>query len=129
VIVKDAQTGKQIIEFTRENNLFSEMINIYKLPYYDLTWSERKLLNYEPFITIDYFNDKEIQYTVNVYQLKETNIDFLKNTETNEDVKEYSYLYSPSNSNNTYIFSLEKHNHLVGVNQGLQEIIRSVETD
>ncbi len=129
VIVKDAQTGNQLIEFTRKDDLFSEMVDIYMLPYYDLTWSERKLLNDKSFITIDYSKDKEVQYTINVYHLKETDKDFLKNTHSNEDVKEYSYLYSPNNSNNTYIFALDKHNHLVGVNQGLQEIIKKVEAE
>lgn len=128
MIVKDARTGKQIIEFTRKDDLFSEMINIYQLPYYDLTWSERKLLKHKPFRTIDYSKGREIQYTIYVYQLQETDKDFLKNTQSNEDVKNYSY-HSPGNSNNTYIFALEKHNHLVGVNPGLQKIIRKVESD
>ncbi|MGB3262226.1 hypothetical protein [Paenisporosarcina sp.] len=114
--VLDSQTDNLFIEYTDKNASFSEMVDIYKYPYYELKGTEKKLVNKVPVFVIEFLQDNAVQYKVNVYELNE---------EDKEIFKTSNYLYSPENVNATYVFALEKYPHLVGVNEGLKQILNS----
>ncbi|MCZ8538200.1 hypothetical protein M9R32_13470 [Paenisporosarcina quisquiliarum] len=112
--VQNSQTDKLLMEYTDKNASFSEMVNIYKYPYYELKGTEKKLVNKDPAFVIEFLQENSVQYKVNVYELNE---------EDKEIFKTSNYLYSPENVNDTYVFALEKYPHLVGVNEGLIQIL------
>ena len=117
--VQDSQTHKLLIEYTDKNTSFSEMVDIYKYPYYELKGTEKELVNQDPVYVIEFLQDNAVQYKVNVYKLDE---------EDKEIFKTSNYLYSPENVNDTYVFALEKYPHLVGVNEGLKQIMNGALT-
>ena len=112
--VQDSQTDKLLNQYTEKNASFSGMVDIYKYPYYELKGSEKKLVNKDPVYVIEFLQDNAVQYKLNVYELNE---------EDKEIFKTSNYLYSPENVNDTYVFALEKYPHLVGVNEGLKQIL------
>lgn len=112
--VQDSQTDKLLIEYTDKNASFSAMVDIYKYPYYELKGSKKKLVNQDPVYVIEFLQDNVVQYKVNVFELNE---------EDKEIFKTSNYIFSPENVKDTYVFSLDKYPHLVGVNEGLKEIL------
>ena len=48
IAVKDGHTKQDIVTFTNAETSFSDMVEVYDLPYYNLKWSERKLLRGRP---------------------------------------------------------------------------------
>lgn len=105
IIVKDSETDKRLFEYTSKDAFFSEMVEIYEYPYYELKQSEKKLVNKDPVYVIEFLQDNAIQYKVNVYELKEDDKDVLADKGL-----------STEKENHTYVFALEKYHHLVGVN-------------
>lgn len=126
IIVKDSETDKQIFEFTQENDLFNDMVNIYKRPYLELKQSEKKLLNKKSTYVIEYLKDNTIQYKVNIYKVEEESADIFVDKGFNTEIREIDYIYSPENMNHRYVFTLEKYHHLLGVNDGLKQIINEI---
>lgn len=121
IIVKDGKSREELLNFTSSDSSFSKMADIYHMPYYDLKWSERKLLNEEPYIVIEYLKDNSIQYKVIIYQLNEKHNSML----TNENHLS-EYIYSPEEENNSYIFAIKETDQLIGVNQELKELLNTV---
>ena len=126
IIVKDSETDKQIFEFTQKNDFFNDMVNIYKHPYFELKQSEKKLLNKESTYVIEYLKDNTIQYKVNIYKVEEdkTNVFVEKGFAT--EIREIDYIFSPENTNHSYVLVSEKYHNLLGLNDGLKQIINEI---
>lgn len=123
IIVKDSESDKSLFEYTNKDPFFMDIVNIYKHSYYELKQSEKKLLNKEPTYNIEFLQDNKIQYKVNIYLVNEDTADvFVDKGFSNEYVK-YDYIYSPENANHSYVLALEKYHLVVGLNNGLKQII------
>lgn len=123
LVVIDGKTKEELIKFASKEEFFSVMVNVYKLPYYNLKWSEKKLLKEDPVLVIEYFKGKEMQYKVNVYKLSHQYKEMLADKERFPDSLSYSYIYSPNGTKDNYIFALDEHYQLVGAHEGLKEIV------
>ena len=118
IVVKDGKSGEKLLDFTSLDSTFSQMVNVYQKPYHDFKRSEKKLLKEEPFIVIEYLRDNLIQYKVIIYQVQDGNKYML----TSE------YIYSPKEDNRNYTFVIKESDQLLGVNQGLKELLNTVVT-
>jgi len=116
ILVKDGKSEEKLLDFTSLDSSFLQMVNVYQKPYYDLKWSEKKLLKEEPFIVIEYLRENLIQYKVIIYQVQDANKYMLTN--------EYIYSSEEDNSNNTFV--INETDQLLGVNQGLKELLNTV---
>lgn len=114
--VQDGKTKENILTLTKLDSSFSDTVEIYKLPYKDLKRSERKLLNVEPFVEVEYLQNSEIKYIVSIYQLNDEHISKLDNTDNR-------YMYTSDENNSTYIFAIKENYQLLGVNEGLKELL------
>ena len=127
IMIKDSETEKPIAKYTNEDDFFNEMVNVYKHPYYELKQSERKLLKKQPVYVIEYLKGNTIQYKVNMFEVEEIENVFVDQAFDREKV-ENEYMYSPDNTGRSYVFMLEKYEHLVGLNDGLIQIINETFT-
>lgn len=118
--VKDGESKEEILTFTKLDPSFFDMVEIYKLPYKDLKWSERKLLKEKPFIEVEYLQNNEINYIVSIYQLNDENMSMLVNI---SDPLSYRYMYTSKENNTTYIFAIKENYQLLGVNEGFKELL------
>ena len=116
ILVKDGKSEEKLLDFTSLDSSFLQMVNVYQKPYYDLKWSEKKLLKEEPFIVIEYLRENLIQYKVIIYQVQDANKYML----TSE------YIYSSEEDNSNYTFVINETDQLLGVNQGLKELLNTV---
>ena len=116
ILVKDGKSEEKLLDFTSSDSSFLQMVNVYQKPYYDLKWSEKKLLKEEPFIVIEYLRENLIQYKVIIYQVQDANKYML--------TSEYIYSSEEDNSNNTFV--INETDQLLGVNQGLKELLNTV---
>lgn len=117
--------------FTLKNtdSSFSGILEIYDLPYYDLKWEERKLLKGKPFAVVAYLKNNEIQYELIIYQVKDDNMSYLQSIDIvieTDIITTYSYSYSPREKNTAYIFAIKDNYQLLGVNEGLKELLDSI---
>lgn len=130
IAVKDGNTKQEIVTFTNVDPSFSDMVDVYDLPYYHkLKWSERKLLRGKPFVVVEYLKDNETQYEVSIYQVKEDNLSYMQSIDKviqTDILTPYSYSYSPTEKNTTYIFAIRENHQLLGVNEGLKELLNTV---
>ncbi|MBD8036334.1 hypothetical protein H9635_06220 [Solibacillus sp. A46] len=125
IIVKDSETEKQIYEYTQNNDFFNDMVNIYDQPFFELKKSEKKLLNKESTYVIEYLNDNTIQYKVNIYKVEDSTEVFVEKEYTTE-INEFDYIFSPESTNHSYVFVTEKYHNLLGLNDGLKQIINDI---
>lgn len=125
ITVKDGKTKEEILTLTNLDPSISDMAEIYKLPYLDLKWAERKLLKKDPFVEVEYLKNNEIQYKVSIYQVDEESMQSI-NTGISGDSITYSYSYSPKEKNASYIFAIKENYQLLGVNEGLKELLNIV---
>ena len=126
ITVKDGETKEEILAFTNADPHFSDMIEIYDLSYYDLKWSERKLLKGKPFVVVEYLKNNETQYEVSIYRVKENDLSYMQSIDKNigtDILTPYSYSYSPAEKDTTYIFAIRENQQLLGVNEGLKELL------
>ena len=128
IIVKDSETDKQVVEFTKENDFFNDMANIYKRPYRELKQSEKKLLNKKSLYVIEYLKDNTIQYKVNIYKVEEASADVFIDKDVAVENREIDYIYSPENTNHRYVFASEKYHHVMGLNDGMKQILNEILT-
>ena len=130
IAIKDGNTKQEIATFTNVDPTFSAMVEVYDLPtYYDLKWSERKLLKGKPFVVVEYLKDNETQYEVSIYQVEEDNMSYMQSIDKviqTDIIRPYSYSYSPTEKNAAYIFSIKENHQLLGVNEGLKELLNTV---
>ena len=129
ITVKDGETKQNILTFTNVDPSFSNMVEIYDLPYYDLKWSERKLLRGKPFVVVEYLKNDETQYEVSIYQVEEDNMSYMQSIDMliqTDIITPYSYSYSPKEKNNAYIFAIKENYQLLGVNEESKELLNIV---
>jgi hypothetical protein len=123
IAVKDGKTKEEILILTNLETYSSGMVEIFELPYKDLKWSERKLLKGEPKILVEYLTNNEVQFSVSIYQLKD---DSMLSNEKPMGSRSYSHSYSPKEKNTTYIFAIKENDQLLGVNEGLKELLNVI---
>ena len=130
IAIKDGNTKQEIATFTNVDPSFSAMVEVYDLPtYYDLKWSERKLLRGKPFVVVEYLKDNQTQYEVSIYQVKEDDLSYMQAIDKDigtDILTPYSYSYSPTEKDTTYIFAIKENHQLLGVNEGLKELLNTV---
>lgn len=125
IIVKDSDTNKQIFEYTQNDDFFNDMVNIYEKPFFELKKSEKKLLNKESTYVIEYLNDNTIQYKVNIYKV-EASTEVFVDKEYATEIKEFDYIFTSESTNQSYVFVTEKYHNLLGLNDGLKQIINEI---
>ena len=130
IAVKDGNTKQEIVTFTNVDPSFSDMVEVYDLPYYHkLKWSERKLLRGKPFVVVEYLKDNKTQYEVSIYQVKEDYLSYMQAIDKDigtDILTPYGYSYSPTEKETTYIFAIKENQQLLGVNEGLKELLNTV---
>lgn len=125
ISVKDGKTKEEILTFTSLDPSFSDTVELYKLSYHGLKWSERKLLKGKPYIEVDYIKNNEVMYKVSVYEVEEEHTPMLPN-DISTASRSYSFSYSPEKNNTTYIFAIKDNYSLLGVNEGFKELLNKV---
>ena len=129
IAVKDGNTKQEIVTFTKVDPSFSDMVDVYDRPYYNLIRSEKKLLKGKPFVVVEYLKDNETQYEVSIYQVEEDNLSYMQAIDKDigtDILTPYSYSYSPTEKDTTYIFAIKENHQLLGVNEGLKELLNTV---
>ncbi|KGR73638.1 hypothetical protein [Ureibacillus manganicus] len=116
ITVKDGKTKEELLSFSNSDPAFSELANFYSR-YYVLEGENKNILTGEPIAEIEYYVEKELKYTVSIYQLKERLI--VKPPVTSLDV----YQYAPVEKNSPFVFSIKEYNMLFGVNEGMKELM------
>ncbi|HJB24535.1 MAG TPA: hypothetical protein H9946_10380 [Candidatus Jeotgalibaca pullicola] len=125
ILVKDAKNEEKILNLTQEDPIFDELKNIYQT-YYDLDWSQRKLLNGEPLFYVEYLVEDEKRHTVSIYQIDNEQISLIPEDQwTGTRTITYNYL----NSDNTrpYILVIEKLNQIISFSEGTKKLINDLE--
>ncbi|MFJ7936325.1 hypothetical protein [Sporosarcina sp. NPDC096371] len=127
IVVKDGKTKEEeVLTLTNAGTSFSpSMAEIYELPIIDLKWSERKLLKGEPILLVEYLTNNEVRFSVGIYELKDEHKAILSNYNPS-GIRSYSYSYSPKEKNTTYIFAIKENYQLLGVNEGMKELLNIV---
>ena len=124
IVIKDGKTKDEILTLTDTESSFSEMVDIYDSPIHYLKWSERKLLKGDPFIEVEYLIGTEVQHSMSVYEVEDENISMLPR-DFSTDVSFYSYSYTPE-EDETYIYAIEEINQLLGINEGMKDLLNIV---
>ena len=120
LVINDTHAGEQIAVITRSDWFFHQMADVYK-QYYNLLWSERKLLKGDPQFEIIYFREDETLFSLHIYEVEEEHLSLLPPGEiTDAGVVNYSYSLEHGS---TYIFALEEINQILLVNEGLETIL------
>lgn len=124
--VKEGATKNEILFLSDgAEPLFSEMANLYLLPYTDLTWSDRKLLKGDPAFIVEYKRKNNPQYKMLIYLVKADQIQLLPEERT-EGIRHFGYAYAPKEKGDTYIFAIKENRQLLGVTEGLKELIDQI---
>lgn len=124
ISIKEGRTKKELFILEPSSPSFKNAVNVYENPYRPLTFFERKVLKQEPIATLDYFSADELIYQLSVYPFDPEhfpNIDLTTASDSTE--KTYHYIYYPEDEELGYIFALKELNQLIGVNDGLKEIV------
>lgn len=116
ITVKDGKTKEELLSFSNSDPAFSELANFYRR-YYTLESENKNILTGESIAEIEYYAEKELIYTVSIYQLKERLI-VKPPVESLND-----YQYAPEEKNNPFVFSIKEYNMLFGVNEGMKELM------
>ncbi|MGN7479570.1 hypothetical protein ACTHOQ_17200 [Solibacillus silvestris] len=125
IIVKDSATDNQIFEYTQNDDFFKDMVNIYDHFFVELNKSEKNLLNKEPTYVIEYLKDNTIQYKVNIYKV-EVDADVFVDKSSTTEIRQTDYIFSPENTDHSYVFITEKYHNLLGLNDGLKQIMNEI---
>ena len=78
---------------------------------------------------VEYLRDNETQYEVSIYQVEEDNLSYMQAIDKDigtDILTPYSYSYSPTEKDTTYIFAIKENHQLLGVNEGLKELLNTV---
>ena len=122
ISVKDGKTNEEIMNLTKINNYFTATVEIYKLPYKDMSGTEKKILKEKSYLEVLYLQDNKIKYIVSIYQIDNEKLNkfFVKDDISDE------YIYKSELDNTSYIFVLKDTNHLLGVNNGFKDLLDSI---
>jgi hypothetical protein len=126
ISAKEVASGKELFQMTKTDPSFSVVVNVFQLPYMELKWSEKKLVKQDPLFVIDYLKDDDVLYKVNIYELKDENVPVLVNRGLPNEQSTYGFMYSPPTNESTYVFRLDEYNQLIGVNEGLKEVLNKI---
>lgn len=62
---------------------------------------------------------------MNIYKVEDSTEVFVDKKFTPE-IKEFDYIFSPESTNHSYVFATEKYHYLLGLNDGLKQIINDI---
>lgn len=120
IIVKDGKTNEELVLFTNSDPAFSELVKFYISSHY-LEGEDKNKLTGEPFAEIEYYDEDELKFTVNIFELDDA-ISFNQSPDLNLG----KFKYTPSGKNNTYVYSIKEDNIIFGMNNEMRQLINKL---
>ena len=62
---------------------------------------------------------------MNIYKVEDST-EVFGNKEYATEIKEFDYIFSPESTNQSYVFVTEKYHNLLGLNDGLKQIVDEI---
>lgn len=115
VVIRDPKTSAEIVTLTESDPIIAELKEFYR-NYHDLSWKNRKLLHGEPVYEVDYLNNNQRLFTIDLYAIDADQVSSLP-----------GYSFSPDNSDRIFIIAITELNQLVRMTEGTKELISMIE--
>ncbi|MFY3790788.1 hypothetical protein ACOQFO_03615 [Ureibacillus sp. MALMAid1270] len=101
ITVKDSKTNEELLTFSNSDPAFTDLVNVHET-FYILEGEDKKIVTGEPVAEVNYYEKKELKYTLIIYQLEDG---YKLNLEHGNNLS--TYQYTPSGGDSSYVISIK----------------------
>ena len=101
ITVKDSKTNEELLTFSNPDPAFKDLVNVYE-NFHILEGKDKKIVTGQPVAEVNYYEKKELKYTLGIYQLEDG---YKLNLEYGNDLS--TYQYTPSGGKSSYVISIK----------------------